>query len=187
MSIVKSITKSKLGGYLLLGAAGVAGLIVLSSALTAAINQAVGSNSDKSDGASGSDGTSRIDPASSSGVAGVTAHGAPTTLQVVESTVDGLFGGGLSRFGGWVGNRIFAPTSAAGGPGDGGSLNISNYNQTNNPYAGGQTTLYADAVDESPTPAAGSPFASVFSGAAGANPNAQSPTGPSPADQIVWN
>jgi hypothetical protein len=94
MSIISSITKSKLGGYLLLGGVGVAALIVVSSALNSAINQAVGSNSDKSDGASGSDGTTRIDPASSSGVAGVTAHGAPTRLQVVETTVDGLFGGG---------------------------------------------------------------------------------------------
>lgn len=184
MSIIKSITSSKLGGYLLLGVAGIAGLIVVSSALTSAINQAVGSNSDKSDGASGSDGTTRIDPASqTTGGPLSTAHGAPTRLQVLETTVDGLFGGGLSRFGGWVGNVIFADTSSNGGPGDGGSLNLSNYNQTNNPYAGGQTTLYADAVDESPTPAAGSFAQQGYA----ANPNTQTPLGPSPADRIVWN
>lgn len=191
MSLIKSITSSKAGGYLLLGVVGIGALVIVSHALSAAINQAVGSNSDKSDGASGSDGTTRIDPASQVGGGGAvglaTAHGTPTRLSIVENSVDGLFGGGLSRFGGWVGEKIFAPTSASGGPGEGGSLNLSNYNQTGNPYSGGQTSLYADTVDAAPTPAAGGSNANIFGGATAANPNAQTPLGPSPADQIVWN
>lgn len=170
MSIVTTIARSRVTAYLVLAGIGIAGFVVLKSALDAAVGSAVGEGAQKAADASGTEGVSRVDPASEiSGIGSVrTPHGDPSKLTRVSDVVDQLFGGGLSVFGGWLGSHAYDATHRESSV----SLNLSNNGGNGNPYGGGPNILYQAAVDSSPVAAAGSPY-NMFGYAA--TPNAQAP------------
>lgn len=167
---LNGIVKSQAAAVAIIAGLFIAGYIVLKNA----VDKYSGNNPDKSGTASGASGTSIVDPASANTINGpVTASGDQRPIETVADRFDSLFGGGLSSFGGWIGNHIYDATHSDSSV----SLNISNNGANNNPYGGGQTILYGDAVDASPTPAAGSPY--LLTGPA-ANPNANAPAGAPP-------
>lgn len=173
-SALANLSKSPAIGYAILGVVGIVAFVVVRNAITS-LASAAGDVASKAVNAAGAAGTAVIDSAGAFATGNTqTAHGTPYegagVLGSLGADTDALFGGGLSTFGGWLGNKIYDVTHAGGGPGDGGSLNISNYGANNNAYGGGTSTLYSGAVDSSPTPASAG-FNSLVGTAATPNTN----------------
>lgn len=180
-SIVSNISKSPAIGYAILGVVGIAAFLVIENALKS-LAGAAGDAVDKAASAAGAAGSAVIDTASNfaTGNGSVTAdtpYAGDGIFGSLGAGFDKLFGGGLSAFGGWIGDSVYDATHSDQSV----SLNLSNNGANNNPYGGGTNILYATAVDNSPTPAGGSSAQGVNQGFA-ANPNANAPLGASPGD-----
>jgi len=159
--VLGNLSKSPAFGYAILGIVGIVGFIVVKNAI-ANLGKAAGDLAEKATNAAGAAGTAVIDTASNIATGNTaTAHGTPYEGKGIFGSLglatDKLFGGGLSEFGGWIGDSIYDATHS-----DDASAGIQH--STGNPYGGGPTAYYSSAVDQSPV-------AAQYA----ANPNAQAP------------
>lgn len=158
-----AIAKQPGVGWALLGVVAIVGFVVVKNAI-AQVAKATGDQLGKAADAAGAAATTvgkyTVDAASDFATGNtVVAKGTPYEgkgiIGSLGATTDTLFGGGLSQFGGWLGGTVydlFHPDDDAGA--------TSNQGANNNPFGGGPSAWYGDAVDQSPTNAtwAASPF-----------------------------
>ncbi len=151
-SALGNLSKSPITPYILLGVVGIVGFIVVKNAVAGVAN-AAGDAVGKAVGAAGTLGDAVIDTASNLGTGNTqTAHGTPYEGKGILGTLgaytDALFGGGLSKFGGWLGGNVYDATHPDDKQGA-----VSNNQANNNAYGGGPSAWYGDAVDNSPVAA----------------------------------
>lgn len=180
-TVLANLSKSPATSYAILGIVGIIAFVVIENAIKS-LAGAAGDAVDKAASAAGSAGTAVIDAASgfATGTGSVTAntpYAGDGIFGSLGAATDKLFGGGLSAFGGWVGDKVYDATHDD----ESVSLNLSNNGANNNPYGGGNNILYSGAVDNAPVPAAGGSAQGTSSNYA-ANPNANAPLGANPGD-----
>lgn len=134
---LKTLSKSPALGYALLGAVAIVGFVVVKNALAAGVSQVAS--------AAGTAGTAVLDTASGIATGNLaSAQGTPYQgfgiLGTLGLATDKLFGGGLSAFGGWIGSKVYDITNSS----------PTNQGANNNPYGGGPSSSYADAVNSAP-------------------------------------
>jgi hypothetical protein len=158
-----SLAKQPGVGWALLGVVAIVGFVVVKNAI-AQIGKAAGDTLDKAANAAGDAATTvgkyTVDAAGdfatgNTQVATGTPYEGKGIIGSIAAIDDKLFGGGLSQFGGWLGGTVydvFHPDDDAGA--------TSNQGANNNPFGGGNSAWYGDAVDASPVNAtwAASPF-----------------------------
>jgi hypothetical protein len=158
-----SLAKQPGVGWALLGVVAIVGFVVVKNAI-AQVAKATGDTLGKAADAAGAAATTvgkyTVDAAGDFATGNTqAAHGTPYEgkgiIASLAADTDALFGGGLSTFGGWLGGTVydaFHPTDDAGA--------TSNQGANNNPFGGGNSAWYGDAVDSSPVNAtwAASPF-----------------------------
>lgn len=178
-SVLNNLAKSPALGYAILGVVAIVGFEIVTGKISDLFS-GIGDLGSKAASAAGAAGTAVLQTAGDF----ATGNGALTQdtpyqgdgiLGSIGAATDKLFGGGLSQFGGWLGDKVYDATHSDSSP----SLNLSNNGANNNPYGGGPNVLYQNAVDSSPTPAAGSYARSVGDAA---NPNTQTPLGATTSD-----
>lgn len=179
-SSLNALAKSPMLGYAIVGIVGIVAFEVVTGKISDLFN-GIGNLGSKAAGAAGAVGTAVIQTAGdfatgSGALTANTPYQGDGILGSLGAATDKLFGGGLSAFGGWIGDKVYDATHGDSSP----SLNLSNNGANNNPYGGGNNTLYTSAVDSSPTPAGGSYANQDNTSVIGANPNTQTPLGANP-------
>jgi hypothetical protein len=178
-SAISAVAKSPVLGYAILGVVGIVAFEIITGKISDLFS-GIGNLGSKAASAAGAVGTATLQTAGdfatgSGALTKDTPYNGDGILGSLGAATDKLFGGGLSSFGGWIGDKVYDATHDDSSV----SLNLSNNGANNNPYGGGNNILYQNAVDSSPTPAGGSPF-NPNSGAqsTSASPVTQTPLAP---------